>query len=258
MADRPSPDPRLGLFETLLVLDGAPVALDAHLNRLDASLATTLGAALPDAAAELARDAVRGLELGRLRLTAAPDGDHGGNSESDFGGASIGLHAEAAPIDPRICLPRWEHGGELRSFELPGGLGPHKWRDRSALPSEETGLTLLLDRGGEVLEVSRANVFAVRDGAVFTPPLDGRVLPGTTRATVLAVAAAEGINVVERQLRREDLLVADEVFLTGSVRGIEPARTLDGAALGRGPVVPLLAGHLAERWGVPAPLSAGR
>jgi branched-subunit amino acid aminotransferase/4-amino-4-deoxychorismate lyase len=260
MADRPAPDIRLGLFETLLVLDGAPVALDAHLARLGASLATALRATLPDSAAELARDAARGIELGRLRLTAAPAGDHWKGSQPDFGEASIGLCAEAAPIDPRICLPSWEHGVDLRSFELPGGLGEHKWRDRSALPNEETALTLLLDHGGEVLEGSRANVFAVRNGALFTPPLDGRVLPGTGRATVLAIAATEGIEVTERPLHREELLDADEVFLTGSVRGIEPVRTLDGAALGHGPLMPQLAGRLAERWGVPAPLpsQAGR
>lgn len=257
MANRPAPDPRLGLFETLLVLDGVPVALDAHLARLGASLATALRAALPDSAADLARDAARGIELGRLRLTAAPAGDRSGDSQPDFGAASISLRAEAAPIDPQICLPSWEHGADLRSFGLPSGLGEHKWRDRSALPSEEAALTLLLDHG-EVLEASRANVFAIRDGTLFTPPLDGRVLPGTTRATVLAIATTEAIDAVERRLRLEDLLDADEVFLTGSVRGVEPARSLDGTALGRGSVVPLLAERLGERWGVPAQLPAGR
>jgi len=258
MADRPAPDPRLGLFETLLVLDGAPVALDAHLERLGASLATALRAVLPDSAADLARDAARGVGLGRLRLTAAPAGDHSGESRPDFGEASISLRGEAAPIDPQICLPSWEHGVDLCSFGLPGGLGEHKWRDRSALPTEEAALTLLLDRGAEVLEASRANVFAIRNGALFTPPLDGRVLPGTTRAAVLAIAAAEGIDAAERQLRLDDLREADEVFLTGSVRGVEPARSLDGAGLGRGSVVPLLAERLGERWGVPAQLPAGR
>jgi para-aminobenzoate synthetase / 4-amino-4-deoxychorismate lyase len=246
MADHPRADPRLGLFETLLVLDGAPVELDAHLSRLGTSLEAALGKGLPISARNLTVAAASGLELGRLRITARIAAD------------CVGIEAEAEEIDPRICLPSWEHGAELRGFELRGGLGPHKWRDRAELPSEEAVLTLLLDRGGEVLEASRANVFAVRSGALFTPPLDGRVLPGTTRATVLALAAAEGIAVAEQGLRRKELLEADEVFLTGSVRGVEPARSLDGAALGHGPVVPLLAGRLAERWGVPAPLQSAR
>jgi para-aminobenzoate synthetase/4-amino-4-deoxychorismate lyase len=262
MANRPAPDPRLGLFETLLVLDGAPVALDAHLTRLGTSLESALGAGLPATAASVARNAAGDLRLGRLRLTARAAGDSPGEfaaapTDMSSAGTGVELLAEAEAIDPRICLPSWEHGADLRGFELLGGLGPHKWRDRSALPSEEAGLTLLLGRA-EVLEASRANVFAVRDGALFTPPLDGRVLPGTTRAMVLAIAGAEGIAAAERGLRCDELLAADEVFLTGSVRGIEPARSLDGAALGRGPVTPLLAERLAERWGVPAPLPAGR
>jgi branched-subunit amino acid aminotransferase/4-amino-4-deoxychorismate lyase len=240
MASDHRPDRSQGLFETLLVLDGAPVALGEHLDRLDASLGEVFGAELPANAGERASEAAAGLELGRLRLTAAP--------AAGARPRSIELTAQAEPIDPAIHLPDWEHGARLRGFELAGGLGRHKWRDRSALPSEGETLPLLLDRGGGILEASRANVFAIRDGALFTPPLDGRVLAGTTRAAVLAIAAGAGIEASERGLRRDELLSADEVFLTGSVRGVEPARELDGVELGRGEVAPFLASRLARYW----------
>jgi para-aminobenzoate synthetase / 4-amino-4-deoxychorismate lyase len=234
------PDPSLGLFETLLIFAGEPVALQEHLARLGSSLGAVYGAELPEHAAELAGQAARGLELGRLRLTAVATPLH------------LGLDAEAAPLDPGLLLPSWDDGARLSSFELPGGLGTHKWRDRSLLPEETGRLPLILDRVGEVLEAARASVFAVRDGALFTPPLDGRILPGTTRSAVLALAAEVGIEVVERKIRREELGDADEVFLTGSVRGIEPARALDGIELGAGEVAPLLAERLAAHWALPA------
>lgn len=232
-----SPDPSLGLFETLLISAGEPVALEEHLARLESSLGAVYGIELPGRAAELARQAGRGLELGRLRLTMV---------------AAV-VTAEAAPIDRERLLPSWDEGAQLSSLELPGGLGAHKWLDRSVLPDETEGLPLILDQADQVLEAARANVFAVRDGALFTPPLDGRILPGTTRATVLTIAREVGIETIERSLRRDQLWEADEVFLTGSVRGVEPARALDGTQLGRGPVTTLLAERLAARWGLPAP-----
>jgi len=123
------------------------------------------------------------------------------------------------------------------SHVVPGGLGEHKWVDRSLLDEAQAGLPgdvlpLVVDSDGAVLEASRANVFVVHDGALHTPPLDGRILPGITRARLIERAAAAAIPVHERALSRDDLLAADEVFLTGSVRGIELATSLDGIALG--------------------------
>jgi para-aminobenzoate synthetase/4-amino-4-deoxychorismate lyase len=230
----------MGLFETLLISAEQPVALDLHLARLSASLDAVYGSELPEGAAELAHQAARGLSLGRLRLTAvAAD--------------RIEIDAEADAIDPELLMPSWNDGPRLSSFELPGGLGTHKWRDRSALPQGTETLPLILDRGAEVLEAARASVFAVRDGTLFTPPLDGRILPGTTRATVLTIATEVGIDVSERVLRREELWDADEVFVTGSVRGVEPVRSLDDTELGRGELTLLLAERLTTRWELPTP-----
>lgn len=97
---------------------------------------------------------------------------------------------------------------------------------------------LLLDRDGLVTESSAANVFIVRDGAIYTPPLES-VLEGVTRDSLFVLAGALGHKVVERRLTRDDVYVADEAFLTGTASEITPVRELDGRPIGggvRGPI----------------------
>jgi para-aminobenzoate synthetase/4-amino-4-deoxychorismate lyase len=138
----------------------------------------------------------------------------------------------------------------LRTHEIAGGLGSHKWVDRKGInrPAPEEAGALIADEG-EVLEAGWANVFAVRGGTLFTPPLDGRLLPGTTRAAVLKLATSEEIESLEQPLQPEDLLDAEETFLTGSIRGIEPALSLNQEELpGCGSVSRRLAAALRQRW----------
>lgn len=100
---------------------------------------------------------------------------------------------------------------------------------------------LLLNGSGHVAEASVANVFAVRDGALSTPPPTDGALEGITRATVLELARRDGIPAGERTLGRFDLLAADEVFLTGSGARIVPVGSLDGRTIGKGGAGPLTA-----------------
>jgi branched-subunit amino acid aminotransferase/4-amino-4-deoxychorismate lyase len=134
-----------------------------------------------------------------------------------------------------------------------GGIGAHKWADRSLLAAAEAELAprvpLLRDGDGTVLEASRGNVFAVCDGVLVTPAADGRILPGVTRRRVLELATGLGLRVREEALPFERLAEAAEVFLTGAVRGIEPVRGCDGVFAGSAPrVTPRLAAALRRRW----------
>jgi len=109
---------------------------------------------------------------------------------------------------------------------LPGVLGAHKWRDRrllDELADRLQAVPLLLDLDGDVLEAAYANVFIVEGTHLVTPPLDGRQLPGTVRARVLALHPAR-----EERLSLARVAAADEVLLASSVRGIHPARLTDG------------------------------
>ncbi len=212
------PDRSRGIFETLLVVDSEPVELEAHLTRLARSLESLYSHALPPRAEEKLWQAAEEIDLGWLRLTVVP-------AEDD-----LGIDLLTGGVDWEAVLPT--DGVKLRSFPLPGGLGHHKWADRRGInrPGPTEAGALIVDEG-EALEAGWANAFAVRGGTLFTPPLDGRLLPGTTRAVILDLAASEGINAREEPLRPTDLRDADETFLTGSIRGIEPAEELDGQPL---------------------------
>ena len=198
----PRPDSAAGLYETVLIEDGVPHALEPHLARLAASCRTLYGRALPEGLAVRAAKAAAGRERGRLRIDVTPDGE-----------AELTVTALRPPAPVT-----------LRPVVVPGGLGPHKWRDRRLLESHEAydpaTMPLLLDADGLVLETSRASVVVrARDGSLHTPPRDGRILPGVTAA--LAGAA-------ERRLTLADLRAADAVFVASALRGLQPAALARG------------------------------
>jgi para-aminobenzoate synthetase/4-amino-4-deoxychorismate lyase len=225
----------MGVFETLLVREGHPVELGAHLERLRSSLAAVFGAPPPESAEALVLERARDITLGRLRLTVAPNGS-----------GALKADVRVAPVERSIVFPAFERAVRLVRLTVPGGLGGHKWADRSLVePAEGNGsVPLLLDENEVVLEASRANVFIVEDGTLVTPPADGRILPGVTRRRVL-----ELIPVREEAVPLHRLLAAEEVFLTGSVRGIEPVRDCDGARRWTaGPLTGEVSDRLRRRW----------
>ncbi|HXF29942.1 MAG TPA: aminotransferase class IV [Solirubrobacterales bacterium] len=240
MASSAAPDPSRGLFETILAADGHPVRTAAHLDRLAGSAREVFGAELPADLADALAAAARPLALGRIRIDLLPTD------------AGLRFEIVAEPIDPAIFFPTKENGADLRTVRHPEWAGAHKWADRDWLEAVEAefGETVpLIVDGDEVLEAGRANIFLVEDGALATPPADGRVLPGTARAATLALAADLGIPATERRLRLADLRSADDLFLTSSLRGIRPVRSLDGTPLGpTDPVVTRLAAALRARW----------
>ena len=95
---------------------------------------------------------------------------------------------------------------------------------------------ILLTGDGYVADGSGENVFAVRDGVVSTPSLSASILPGITRDTVIAIARSLGYVVVEGNLIRSDLYLADEVFMSGTAAEVTPLRSVDDVELGVGPV----------------------
>lgn len=101
---------------------------------------------------------------------------------------------------------------------------------------------ILLDGHGLVSEATGENVFLVREGVLRTPPIN-TILDGITRATVIQLAKDRGIEVIEDAITRDELYVADEVFLTGTAAEVTPIREIDHRSIGagrRGPVTELL------------------
>jgi para-aminobenzoate synthetase / 4-amino-4-deoxychorismate lyase len=158
-----------------------------------------------------------------------------------------------ATVEPALVFPSWERAATLAAIVVDGGLGAHKWSDRRMLDQAQSdcgaALPLLLDADGTVLEVSRGNVFLVRDGSLVTPVTDGRLLPGVARRRVMEAAAAAGIRVHEEVVSQEQLGGADEVFVSGSVRGVEPVREYAGVrSWEEGGVTPVISTALRRRW----------
>ncbi|HEX4292110.1 MAG TPA: aminotransferase class IV, partial [Trebonia sp.] len=137
-----------------------------------------------------------------------------------------------------------------------------KWRDRRLLAAlnEQAGTAageqlLITDETGELLETDRANVFAVIDGVLLTPPADGRLLPGTVRAAVMRAARAHAIRVGQKPLTLDELASASEVFVTNAVAGVLPVTAIGGlpASWPPGPLTATLAAALAARPPDPRP-----
>lgn len=93
---------------------------------------------------------------------------------------------------------------------------------------------ILLDDHGFVCEGSGENVFVVRDGVITTPPLSASILDGISRKTAITLARDLGIELVERNLTRAELYLADEVYLTGTAAELVPVREIDDHAVGTG------------------------
>jgi para-aminobenzoate synthetase/4-amino-4-deoxychorismate lyase len=231
------PDVRRGVFETLLVRAGRPLELDAHLSRLRASLDAVYGTRPPAGTRDAMLERARGVALGRLRVTVAP---------------GAGPELRLAEVAPELVFPGWHGALTLRPLEVRGGLGAHKWADRSRVLGAEADpdtLPLVVDADGSVLEASRGNVFLVRHGVLVTPRTDGRLLSGVTRRRVLALARAAGLPVREERVTFGELLAADEMFVTGAVRGIEPVSgSLDAVFWPDAPVAARLAELLRRQW----------
>jgi branched-chain amino acid aminotransferase len=93
---------------------------------------------------------------------------------------------------------------------------------------------LMLNHKGEVAECSADNIFLVKKGEVFTPPLDAGILEGITRNSVLDLCHEAGIKAHQSTLTRHDVYVADECFLTGTAAELAPVVKVDGRTIGAG------------------------
>jgi branched-chain amino acid aminotransferase len=93
---------------------------------------------------------------------------------------------------------------------------------------------VMLNHQGFVAECTGDNLFIVRDGVLFTPPISAGILEGITRDEIIAIAEDFGIKVREENLTRHDLYVADECFLTGTAAEVVPVVRIDKRTIGDG------------------------
>ncbi|MDQ5853808.1 MAG: branched-chain amino acid transaminase [Chloroflexota bacterium] len=198
------------------------------------------------------------------------------------GYGSIGVDPRTCPVDVAIAAFDWGRYLGEEALEQGVDVGVSSWTRMAPntlpaiakaggnylnsqlvrLEAAQHGYSegVVLDVQGFVSEGSGENLFLIRDGRVITPPLSASVLPGITRDTAMTLAKDLGIEILEQQIPREALYIADELFFTGTAAEVTPIRSVDGIQIGsgrRGPITEqiqsaffdLISGELNDRWG---------
>jgi branched-chain amino acid aminotransferase len=98
---------------------------------------------------------------------------------------------------------------------------------------------ILLDSFGHVCEASGENIFLVKNGKLKTPPLSSAILAGITRDTIIQIAREHGFVVEEQTFGRDEMYLADEVFLCGTAAELTPVREIDDRRIGMGECGPV-------------------
>lgn len=186
-----------------------------------------------------------------------------------LGDGEMGLHATSNPV--RVAVAAWRWGAYLGDEGLANGIRAKVSSfTRPAINSVMTKAkivghyvnsilakhevvaagyqeAILLDPQGYVAECSGENIFLVRKGEVVTPHLGGSILGGITRNTVVQLAEELEIPIRERMISRDELYIADEVFVTGTAAEVTPVREVDDRQVGEGKRGPITQ-RLQERY----------
>jgi branched-chain amino acid aminotransferase len=177
------------------------------------------------------------------------------------GYGQMGLNPLEAPTDVAIAV--WEWGAYLGEEGKAKGIRAKvsSWRrisPESLIPSSKASgqylnsvlakiesqkagyeEAILLDDHGRVCEGSGENIFVVWDGRVVTPPPASSILDGISRKSAIQIARDLGVEVIERDIARAELYLADEVFMTGTAAELVPVREIDDHTIGAGEPGPI-------------------
>ena len=216
-----------GLFTTLRIARGEAFAYERHWRRLE-NHAATIRMPIPYAAAKVRIDlheVIRANNVtegcARIYLVYNSVGFWQSNEQRPV----VDLLINTAP------MPEYSHGARLalrsqgRHAASPlAGVKTTSWLNNvwSVAEASREGFdeVIMLNERGEVAECTSANIFAVRNGKVITPPLNSGCLEGVTRGILMEIAPEAGVSIAEQALRPEDLYSADEVFISSTNRNI--------------------------------------
>ncbi|NND82972.1 MAG: branched-chain amino acid transaminase [Gammaproteobacteria bacterium] len=242
----------VGVFEGVraYATDRGPAIfrLDRHTERLFQS-AKIMGMTLPFSAEQI--DQAQKDSITRNNLNSAYL-----RPMAFYGSEAMGLHAQN--LEVHLMVAAWEWGAYLGDDALQNGIrvktssfnrhhvnssmakaktNGHYTNSIMALQeAERAGYdeALMLDTNGYVAEGSGENIFIVRRGKVYTPTLTS-ALEGITRDTIAELLRDDmGLEVVEKQITRDEVYTADEAFFTGTAAEVTPIRSLDDREIGSG------------------------
>jgi branched-chain amino acid aminotransferase group I len=234
------------VWEGLRVYDGRVFALERHLDRLLASAHALRFEGVP-AREEVRRAVVETLTANgmydgahaRLTLTRGPKVTSGMSPTNNRAGCSLIVLAEwKAPVYDAAGIELITSSVRRNSPTTLDSKIHHNNLLNNILAKIEADVAgvddaLMLDVHGFVAETNATNVFLVRTGELVTPHADA-CLPGITRAIIIELAVADGIEVDERNVSLSEVYTADEVFTTGTMGELTPVLKVDGRVIGHG------------------------
>lgn len=209
----------VGMFETMKVLNGYPLFIEDHIERLESSVKKVWGRTLDkesilNVSVDLAR--VAG-ELAVLKIVLVED------KLEFFIFFVIDDYPYSHTSDLSIKVVDFEKNP--RSFS--SGMKPISYFDnvvlREKANAEGFDEAILLS-SGFIAEGTRSNIFWLKNGKIFTPPLELGILKGITRTKVIELCRTLGIDVQEAKIRADELVNTDGVFLTSSLMGVAPVK----------------------------------
>ncbi len=205
------------------------------------------------------RDQIEKVSVETLRVNGMVDGYL--RPMVFIGEGAMGIYVPQNPVKTAVIAWRWgaylgdeaiKNGirakiGSFARHHINVSLSKAKMNGQytnSVLAKREAKLggydeAILLDTQGYVSEGSGENIFIVRKGVLHTPDLSCSILEGVTRDTVITLAREMNIPVAEGRITRDQLWLADEVFLTGTAAEITPVREVDNRVIGEGTVGPI-------------------
>ncbi|MBE3639413.1 branched-chain amino acid aminotransferase [Mangrovicoccus algicola] len=235
------------VFDGARFVDGMAPDLLAHCERVNRS-ARALLLEPTHAAEEIARLALEGCALfpegSAIYIRPMYWGIDGNETAvQPDGSAGFAICLETVPMAPpeaaqRLTTTRFRRPTlEVAVCNAKAGcLYPNNGRMLAEARSKGFDNALVADMAGNVAETATANVFIVKDGAVFTPIANGTFLAGITRARHIANLRAAGVSVHETVMSFADVHAADEVFLSGNLNKVTPVTEFDGTRYPHGPV----------------------
>ena len=235
-----------GVFETIRIYEGHPFLLERHLGRLAHGLS---GLHIEDPFSfdewtDHCRELIARNKVsdGILRLYITRGTGKRGYSSMGCSSPTVLISPHDAPpvADPKTRVDIITAAGILSDHDpLSTFKTANKLVNIIAMREAERAEVhdaLLLNRNGHATETAASNIFAVEENVLRTPPLASGCLGGITRGFVLELAADLGIRTAQCDLPHEELRLADGLFLTNSVREIQPIATLDGHLIKQSPL----------------------
>jgi branched-chain amino acid aminotransferase len=230
-----------GLFTTVRIVRGEAFAYERHWRRLEKDAAlirlplTYTGTRVRVQLQELIR--TNRVKEGCARIYLVWNTVGSWKSDEKMAEVDLVIATADLPHYPEMVrLALREHGRHAASPLA--GVKTISWLDSvwAAEEAKREGYdeVVLLNERGEVAECTAANIFAVRNDKVITPPLSSGCLEGVTRGVLMEIAAEAGTTVVEQAMRPEDLYAADEVFITSTNRNVIGVKEIAGRIIGAG------------------------